>query len=94
MCQSFLVLSFTLHARPLQKIGFKRGDNSNTRWFQEKARHAGSRTPGANAYHANFTSVEDYGCSNDTVELTDAYQAHDNLAGFASGSGEEARDWR
>ena len=26
------------------------------------------------------------------VELTDAYQAHDNLAGFGSGDGEEAPD--
>ena len=26
------------------------------------------------------------------VELTDAYQAHDNLAGFGSGDGEESPD--
>ena len=74
------------------KDGFRRGDNSNAGWFEEKAGHAGSEKPGANAYHANFTSVEDYGYCNDMVEPTDAYQAHGDLAGFGSGDGEEAPD--
>ena len=44
------------------KDGFKRVDNSNTRWFRgkSKGKHTGSGKSGASAHHANLTSVEDY----------------------------------
>ena len=44
------------------KDGFKRVDNSNTRWFRgkRKGKHTGSGKPGASAHHANLSSVEDY----------------------------------
>ena len=48
------------------KDGIKRGDNSNTHWFQEKGKHIGSENSGANANCGIFTSVEDYGCEDDT----------------------------
>ena len=57
------------------KDRIKRGDNSNSRWFQEKGKHTASSKPGASAYYANINSVEDYGYDHDTVELADAYQA-------------------
>ena len=72
--------------------GIKRGDNSNTRWLQEKGKHIGSEKSGANANNANFTSVQDYGYDDDTVELADAYQAHNDLADPGSDVGEEALD--
>ena len=44
------------------KDGFKRVDNSDTRWFcgKGKGKHTSSGTPGASAHHANLISVEDY----------------------------------
>ena len=71
--------------------GIKRGDNSKTRWFQEKGQHIGSGKSGASAYYANFTSVEDYGYDN-TFELADAYQAHNDPADPGSDVREEALD--
>ena len=48
------------------KDGFKRVDNSNTRWFRGKGKgkgkHTGSGKSGASAHHANLTSVEDDDC--------------------------------
>ena len=49
------------------KDGFKRGDNSNTRWFfgKGKGKHTGSGQSGASAYYANFTSIEDHDYDDD-----------------------------
>ena len=58
---------------------------TNTRWFQEKGKHTGSEKSGTSAYYANFTSADDYGHDDDTVELADAYQAHNDLAVRSSG---------
>ena len=74
------------------KDGIKRRDNSNTRWFQEKGTHTGSEISGSSAYYANFTSVQDYGHDDDTVELADAFQAHNDPADPGSDVGEEALD--
>ena len=74
------------------KEGIKRGDNSNTLWFQEKGKHFGSGKSGASACCANFTSVEDYGYDDDTVEIADSYQAHNYPADPRSDVGEEALD--
>ena len=63
-----------------------------TRWFQENGQHIGSEKSGASAHYANFTSVEDYGSDDDTVELADACQAHNDRADPGSDVGEEALD--
>ena len=41
------------------KDGFKRADNSNTRWLRGKGtgKHAGSGNSGTTAHHANLTSL-------------------------------------
>ena len=57
-----------------------------------KGKHTGSGKSGANAYYANFTSVEDYGYDDDTVEPADAYQAHHDPVDPGSDVGEEALD--
>ena len=76
-----------IHLREVQKRvkakgkdGFKRGDNSNTRWFRGKGKgkHSDSGNSGARAYHASYTSVEDYDCDDDTIEPADAYQGHND----------------
>ena len=63
------------------KDGFKRVDNSNTRWFRGKGKgkHTGGGKSGASAHHANLTSVEDYDCyDEDMDESANAYQAHND----------------
>ena len=64
------------------KDGFKRVDNSNTRWFRGKGKgkHTGSGKPGANAHHANLISIEDhdYYCDEDMNESANAYRAHND----------------
>ena len=42
------------------KDGFKRVDNSNTRWFRGKSKHTGSGKSGTSACYENSTSVVDY----------------------------------
>ena len=74
------------------KDGFKRVDNSNTRWFQEKGKHIASGKSGASAHCANFTSVEDYGCDEYMNASANAYQAHNDPVDLGSDDGEEARD--
>ena len=94
-----MLSSFKIHvsesrkrAKGKGKDGIKRGDDSNTRWLQEKGKHIGNEKSGTNAYYANFTSVEDYGYDDDTVELADAYQAHNDPADPGSDVGQEALD--
>ena len=65
------------------KDGFKRGDNSNVRWFRGKGgcKHTGSGKSGksgTSAFYASYTSVEDYDYDDDTIESADAYQAHND----------------
>ena len=74
------------------KDRIKRGDNSNTRWFQERGKHTGSGKSGGSAHHANLTSVEDYDYyyDEDLGESADAYQAHNDPADPGSDVGEEA----
>ena len=59
------------------KDGFKRGDNSNTRWFRGKgvSKHTGSGKSGSSACYANFNSVEDYNYDDDMNEPADAYSS-------------------
>ena len=76
------------------KHGFKRGDNSNTRWFRGKGKgkHTGSEKSEASASYANFTSVEDYDYDDDMNEPADVYQAHNDPVDPGSDDGEEALD--
>ena len=62
------------------KDGFKRGDNSNTRWFRGKGKgkHSEIGKSGASAYYASYTSAEDCDYDDDTIEPADAYQAHND----------------
>ena len=57
-----------------------------------KGKHTSSEKSGASAYHANYTSVEDYDYDDDTVEPEDAYQAHNDPVDPGSDDGEEALD--
>ena len=90
-----------IHLREVQKRveakdkdGFKRGDNSNTRWFRGKGKgkHSDSGNSGARAYHASYTSVEDCDCDDDTIEPADAYQAQNDPVDPGGDDGEEALD--
>ena len=78
------------------KDGFKRVDNSNTRWFRGKGKgkHTGSAKSGASANQANLTSVEDYDhyYDEDMDGSANACQAHDDPADPGSDDGEEALD--
>ena len=77
-----------------RKGGFKRGDNPNTCWFRGKGKgkNTGSGKPGASAYYANFTSVEDCDYDDDTNDPADAYQAHNDPVDPGSDDGAEALD--
>ena len=77
------------------KDGFKRVDNPNARWFRGKGKgkHTGSGKSGASAYHANFSSVEDYDYDDDMNESANAYQAHNDPVDAGSGCREEALDF-
>ena len=80
-------------AKGTGKDGFKRVDNSNTRWFRGKGKHSGSGKSGASAHHANLTSVEDYGFyDEDMDESANAYHAHNDPVDLGSDDGEEALD--
>ena len=72
--------------------GSKRGDTSNTSRFRGKGKgkHTSSGKSGARAYHANFTSVDDY--DDDVVEPGDACQAHNDPVDPGSDDGDEALD--
>ena len=72
------------------KDGSKRGDNSNTRWFRTRGtgKHACSGKSGANAHYGSYTSVEDYDYDDDTIEPSDAYQAHNDPVDPGSNDGE------
>ena len=76
------------------KDGFKRVDNSYTRWFRGKGegKHTGSGKSVASACHANFASVEGYDYDEDTNEPANAYQARDDSVDPGSGVDEEALD--
>ena len=78
------------------KNGFKRVDNSNTRWFREKGKgkHTGSGKSGTSAHHANLTSVEDYDYHDEDMhESANAYRAHNDPVDPGSDDGEEAPDY-
>ena len=78
------------------KDGFKRVDNSNTRWFRGmgKGKLTGSGKPGASAHHANLTSVKDYYYyDEDMSESANAYQVHNDPVDPRSDDGEEALDY-
>ena len=97
-----MLSSFNIHVFTFERFGnarrekakteSSRGDNSNTRWFQEKDKHTGSGKSGAKACYTNFTSAEDYCHDDDTIELADAYQAPNDPADPGSDIGEEALD--
>ena len=69
------------------KDGFKRVDNSNTRWFRGKGKgkHTGSGKPGASAHHANLISVE--GCDYHDEDMNESANAP------GRDDGEEALDY-
>ena len=83
-----MLSSFNIHVFTFEKVGNARREKAKTEsivettqtlvWFQEKGKHTGSEKSEARAYYANFVSVEDYGYDDDTVELADAYQAHNH----------------
>ena len=68
----------------LFNIPEKRGDTPNTR------KHTGSGKLEPSAYHANFTSFEDYDYDDDTNEPADAYQAYNDPVDPGSDDGDEA----
>ena len=77
------------------KDGFKRVDNSNTRWFggKGKGKHIGSGIFGASAHHANLTSVEDYDWYDEGEDdSANANQARNDPVDPGSDDGEEALD--
>ena len=84
-------------AKGKDKDGFKRVDNSNTRWFRGKGKgkHTGSGNSGASADLANITSFVDYGyCyDEDMDESANAGQAHNDPADPGSDNGEEALEY-
>ena len=77
----------------LREVGNARREKAkDTNWFQETGKHIGIGKSGASTYHANFTSVEDCDHGDDTVELADAFQAHNDPPDPGSDVGEEALD--
>ena len=72
--------------------GIKSSDNLNIRRLQEKDKHTGDGKLAASAYYANFTFADDYGHSDDKVQIADPYQAHNDPVNPGSGAGEEALD--
>ena len=87
VAEALIIQHPRVHLRESQKRAkgtgegrIKRGNYPNTCWSQEKGKHTGSGKSGANAFYADFTSVDDYGHDDDTVRQADAYRAHNDPA--------------
>ena len=79
VAEALIIQHPRIHLREIEKRakvkgkdGTKRGDCSNTCWFQEKGKHTGFGKSRASAYNADFTSVDDDSHDDDMVGLADA----------------------
>ena len=61
--------------------------------LKKKGKHTGSGKSGASVYHADFTSVDNYGHDDGTVRLAGAHRAHNDPADPGSDIREGAPDY-